>query len=270
MAAHGRPTPQAESTTPGRPRFRDRLPEHMNAGDGSPFKDVNPFLERHRTYGRPVLTADEAWRFRGRWDACFERDAPLHVEIGSGNGFFLAGMAARHPERNFLGIEIRYKRVVMCAEKLDKAGVTNGRIARYHAGFLDDLFEPGSIAGMYVNHPDPWPRGSQRKNRLIARWFLEDCAHFLAPGAHFRLKSDFEDNVARVPRLLEQDGVGGPAERLPFDITGRSDDVITGPAPWPDDIETNYQSKFRRKGEPVYAIQLTRTDALYTHPDRAD
>ncbi len=259
MAAHGRPTPQAESTSEERPRFRDRLPEQLNAGNGSRFEDVNPYLARHREYGPPVLTADEAWRFRGRWDACFGREAPLHVEIGSGNGFFLAAMCERHPDWNLLGIEIRYKRVVMCAEKLDKAQVENGRIARYHAGFLDDLFEPGSIAGMYVNHPDPWPRGSQRKNRLIARWFLEDCALYLAPGACFRLKSDFEDNVARVPRLLDHDDTGAEASRLPFDITGRSDDIIGGEAPWPDDIETNYQSKYRRKGEPVYAIELTRT-----------
>ncbi|MCB9676760.1 MAG: hypothetical protein H6737_16710 [Alphaproteobacteria bacterium] len=253
----GRPTPQAESLEGDRPRFKDRaIDEFRDAG-------LNPYLVEHSTYGRPLLTADQAWRLRGRWHEEFGREAPLHVEIGSGNGFFLAEVARRNPDANVLGLEIRYKRTVMCAKKLDLAGVTNGRIARYHAAYLDDLFEPGTLSALYVNHPDPWPKERHEKNRLISRWFLEDVARLLRPGAPFRLKSDFEDNVRRVPKLLEADGDGVPAPPLPFRITGIADDIVTGPAPWPDDIETNYQKKFRLKGEPVYAIELVRTDGPF-------
>ena len=81
----------------------------------------------------------------------------------------------------------------------------------------------------------------------------------LKPGGWFRLKSDFEDNIARVPKLLAADGDGNPLPELPLKITGRSDDIIKGQAPWPNDIETNYQSKYRKRGEPVYAIELVRT-----------
>ena len=110
MAAPGRPTPQgpppaggAEAGEQERPRFRDRMPEEYR------HPDANPFVRLHREFGPELLTAGEAWRFRGRWPACFGRDAELHVEIGSGNGFFLAELASRHPEHNVLGIELRYK-----------------------------------------------------------------------------------------------------------------------------------------------------------------
>ena len=161
---------------------------------------------RHREYGPPVLTAEQAAPYRDRWAEAFGRKAPLHVEIGSGNGFFLTELARRHPEWNVLGIEIRFKRVVMCAEKLDKAGVTNARIIRYDAWYLDDLFRAGALAGLYVNHPDPWPKTRHEKNRLISRWFLEEAANYLQVGGWLRLKSDYQDNVARVPRLLDSDG----------------------------------------------------------------
>lgn len=246
MAAPGRPTPQPQ-THADRPRFRDRAPEDYRS------PNINPFLKGHAEYGPPLLTADQAWRSRDSWPATFGRDAPLHVEIGCGNGFFLAEMCQRHPELNLLGIEIRYKRTVLCAKKLDAAGVANGRIARYHAAYLDDLFEPGRLHGMYVNHPDPWPKERHEKNRLISQWFLEDVARLLHVGAPFRLKSDFRDNIYRVPELLSA------ASHIPLEIHGIADDITTGPAPWPDDIETNYQSKFRKKGEPVYAIELVRT-----------
>jgi tRNA (guanine-N7-)-methyltransferase len=244
MAAHGRPTPQPEETTGERPRFQDRLPDEY------PHADINPFVRSHREWGPTLLTATEAWEHRRAWSARFGANRPLHVEIGAGNGFFLRELARRNPSWNVLGIEIRYKRVVLCAKKIDGANLTNALIARYHAAYLDDLFAPGSLAGLYVNHPDPWPKIRHEKNRLISRWFLEDVVRLLAPGGAFRLKSDFADNIGRVPQLL--DG-------LPLEVTGRSDDVITGPAPWPDDIETNYQKKFRLRGEPVYAIELRRT-----------
>jgi tRNA (guanine-N7-)-methyltransferase len=245
MEAPGRPTPQSPASE--RPRFRDR--------DASELRrpDVNPYVATHRAASRLLLPASEAWTWRGRWAELFGREAPLHLEIGSGAGFFLTGMARAHPEWNFLGVELRFKRVVLCARKLDVAGVTNARIARYHAAFLDDLCEDGTVDAIYVNHPDPWPKDRHEKNRLIARWFLEDCARLLRPGGALRIKSDHPPNVARIPEILASN------PDLPFTITGRSDDVVRDGAPWPGDVETNYQRKKRIAGIPVLAMALSRS-----------
>lgn len=251
MAVPGRPTPQP--TIEGeRPRFKDR--------DVADYRqpDVNPFVRSHRSFGRELLPAGEAWKWRGRWGERFGREAPLHLEIGSGNGFFLAGLAQQNPDWNVLGLEIRYKRTVLCAKKIQDAGIGNALITRYHAAYLDDLFEPGSLSGLYVNHPDPWPKERHEKNRLISRWFLEDVVSLLQPGAWFRLKSDFRDNIDRVEGLLDHGPEGEPLPRLPLRITGRSEDVNGAGAPWPDDIMTNYQRKMLVRGVPVYAIELIR------------
>jgi tRNA (guanine-N7-)-methyltransferase len=244
MVAPGRPTPQAPAAE--RPRFRDREAGELRR------PEVNPYVAGHRAASRWILTADEAWRHRDRWAEVFGRDAPLHLEVGSGNGFFLSGMARAHPEVDFVGVELRFKRVVLCARKLDAAGVTNARIARYHAAFLDDLFPDGSLSAIYVNHPDPWPKDRHEKNRLIARWFLDDAARLLRPGGSFRIKSDHPPNVLRIPEILAED------PPLPFRVVGRSDDVARDGAPWPDDVETNYQRKKRLAGVPVLALEMVR------------
>ena len=241
MGAPGRPTPQPNS--PERPRFHDRMPEDY------PRSDINPFVQGHRDYGDRLLPASKAWQCRGNWTEVFGREAPLHVEIGPGNGFFLTELCKRNPDWNILGIELRYKRTVLSARKLDNAGVPNGRVARYHAAYLDDLFLESSLSGLYVNHPDPWPRERHEKHRLVSNWFAADVAKYLVPGAWLRLKSDFLPNVDRMEQLVQG---------LPLRVTGRSNDVITQPAPWPDDIETNYQRKFRKRGLPVYAIEIVR------------
>lgn len=255
MAAHGRPTPQPPIEG-DRPRFRDRPAD--GAEEEGPGLDINPYFVSHRTFGCELLPADEAALWYDRWSERFGREAPLHVEIGSGNGFFLTGLAARHPEWNVLGLEIRYKRTVLTARKIRKHQLSNALIARYHAAYLDDLFAEGTLAGLYVNHPDPWPKGRHEKNRLVSRWFLQDAARFLRPGGWLRIKSDFRDNVDRVAGLLSHGPDGEPLATLPFEITGRSDDVNSGPAPWPDDIVTNYQRKMAIRGKPVYAMELVR------------
>jgi tRNA (guanine-N7-)-methyltransferase len=257
MAAPGRPTPQPnpEDIEATRPRFKDEE-EFTGRRD-----EINPFFRIHREYGPPLIPAVEAWKWRSRWQEQFKRSAPLYLEIGCGNGFFLAALAKQQPEADFIGIEIRYKRTVLCAKKLDRAAVSNARILRYHAAFLDDLFLPGSLDGIYVNHPDPWSKSRHEKNRLISRWFLEDVARLLKPGGVFRLKSDHLPNIERVGPLLTEDAEGDPLPHLPLFISGRSGDITKGETLWPNDIETNYQSKFRKRGEPVYAIELVRESA---------
>lgn len=253
MEANGRPTPLPRGTTE-RPRFRERPPSTYGN------LDTNPHVAGHLTFGRPVIPAHEAWPLRGRWSEEFGREAPLHVEIGSGNGFFLRGLTERHPDWNVIGIEIRFKRVMFCGKKLSEAGLTNGRILRYHAAFLDDLFEPGTLSGLYVNHPDPWPKERHEKNRLISRWFLDDVAHFLKPGGVFRLKSDHHPNVARVEPLLNAGPEGEPLPPLPFTVRGVTYDLHGEGAPWDDDIETNYQKKKVAEGCTIAAIALERTE----------
>ncbi|MEL6347880.1 MAG: hypothetical protein AAFV53_32540, partial [Myxococcota bacterium] len=159
--------------------------------------------------------------------------------------------ARRYPDQNWLGVEIRFKRVILCAKKIQAAEAGNARICRYDAWFLSDLFDAGEVAGLYTNHPDPWPKERHEKKRLMGPLFARWAADALAPGARWRLKTDFPGNVDRVVDAIAD---------LPFRVLGRSDDVENTGTPWPedDDIVTNYQSKFYKKNEPIYALEVER------------
>lgn len=247
MAAPGRPTPwrEGEESPPGA-----RFPDNP--------RNINPYVALHREQGSLALPSDDAARWKGRWSEYFGRTAPLCLEIGPGNGSFLAELAARSPGVDHVAIEIRYKRVVSCAQKLCSRGLSNAVICRYHAAFTRDLFTAGSLSTIWVNHPDPWPKERHEKNRLVSRWFLGDVVELLAIGGRLHLKSDFLPNIERAVTLIDRGPDGEPVEPLPLRVVGRSDDITRGEAPWPDDIETNYQKKFRLRGEPVYAVALER------------
>jgi tRNA (guanine-N7-)-methyltransferase len=224
--------------------FKDTRPE------GYKLPDLNPYLKLHREMVPPVVTAEEAPSLRGRWAEAYARPAPLHLEIGPGNGFYLSGMASRHPECNWLGIEIRFKRVVLCARKIIAADVRkNARIARYDAWQLRDLFAPGELAGLHINFPDPWKKDRHEKHRLLGPELAAWAADALASGAELRVKSDHRPNLERM---------AAAAAAHPFTELDWSEDVGRDGAPWPDDLQTNYQSKFDKRDEPTYALLLRR------------
>ena len=224
-------------------QFRDPTP--------SQFDDpkLNVYLEQYWQAGPPVLRGVDAQKFCANWSDVYGRNAPIKLEIGPGNGFFLAGMAALDPDSNWLGMEIRYKRVMLCARKIQAKGVQNARITRYNAWMVGELFSEDSLSGLYTNHPDPWKKKRQAKKRLLNREFCVWASKALKKGCAWRIKTDFEQHILSVIEHCED---------LPFAITGRENDVNKNGAPWEHDIVTNYQSKFREQGLPVYALELTR------------
>ena len=244
MARRGRRTETPD--TEGR-LWRDKPPEEYDR------PDLNPYLKICWDYGRPILRSDDAASCRGRWHEEFGREAPLHVEVGVGNGFFFSSMAERHPERNWVGVEIRFKRVWLTAKKCrNNQSEERVRLARYDGTALSDLFATGEVDALYVNHPDPWPKDRWAKNRLLGPSFLEMVAALLKPGAELRLKTDHRINV---------DALVAAADEHPgFEVVAVCEDIESEGTPWGEDIVTNYQRKFYERGEPVYAVQVRRLE----------
>jgi len=212
--------------------------------------EVNPYRDRHASFGQEILPAEVAPGAKGRWNEVFGREAPRFLELGLGNGSWLADRAASAPAEDWIGLEIRFKRCVQAAEKLRAAGATNGRVVRYSWFDLPDLFADGELSGIYVHHPDPWVSSSEAKHRLIKDDFVALAARLVRPGGELRLKTDFRPHQAAL--LAGAERVGG------WTVRGVSDDVRGQGAPWPDDVITGYQAKFDAQGLPVYAVWLER------------
>ena len=223
--------------------FVDRVPSEMH------IADLNPYVEQYFGYGAPVLVGKEAPKYRDDWSLAFERKAPLCLELGSGNGFFLTGMAHKYPQYNWLGVEIRYKRVIMVAKKLKTQGVTNARIMRYDNWCLDDLFLQSSIAHVYCNHPDPWSKDKQASKRILGKPFATWMAWAMQSGGEWRIKTDFRTHIDTMLEVVKG---------LPFAVVGVAYDAHKNGFPWDstEDVMTNYESKFVQRNEPIYALRL--------------
>ncbi|MBS0375804.1 MAG: tRNA (guanosine(46)-N7)-methyltransferase TrmB [Proteobacteria bacterium] len=125
-------------------------------------------------------------------DALFGRRAPRTLEIGFGDGETLVALAARHPERDYLGLEVHAPGVGHCLLRAAAAGLTNVRVLRHDAvEVLEHGLPPASLDEVLIYFPDPWPKKRHHKRRLLQPAFAALLATRLAPGGRLRLATDW-------------------------------------------------------------------------------
>ncbi len=117
------------------------------------------------------------------WRWVFGREAPLVVEIGFGNGEFLAEEAANHPEFDYVGFELSLTCIEKAGRKFHAAGLGNVRVVRLDGRFgLRELFADESVREVIVNFPCPWPKARHAERRLVNEGFARTLAAVLEPG----------------------------------------------------------------------------------------
>jgi len=101
----------------------------------------------------------------------FGRNAPLHVDLGCGDGGFLCALAQRMPDENFLGIKRLSRRVERTCRKAEK--VDNMRVLNAETSYVVRYLLPeNSVETFYRLFPDPWPkRRRQRRRIFFGRFF---------------------------------------------------------------------------------------------------
>lgn len=169
----------------------------------------------------------------------FSPSSPLHVEIGCGSGRYVAELSRRLPDHNFVGMELRYKRLVLAAKKLELQN--NVLLLKEKGEYLEDYFEPASIDAVHVNFPDPWAKKKQLKHRLLCPSFFELLKKLLKPGGAFFFKTDHREYFVTVSALLK--------ELSYFELVDYTDDLHQS-AYNEDNIETEFEGMFQHKANP--------------------
>ena len=125
--------------------------------------------------------------------AAFGRLAPLTLEIGFGNGESLVALAAAHPQRDFLGIEVHRPGVGHLMLRAEELGLANVRaVCRDAVEVLQQCIPPGSVDEVLLYFPDPWPKKRHHKRRIVQPDFVALVASRLRVGGTFRLATDWQ------------------------------------------------------------------------------
>ena len=177
------------------------------------------------------------------WSAWFGREAPLVVEIGSGIGEATAALAADRPECNVLAFEVWHPGVAETFHALERRGVDNVRLVSVDAVWsFAHLMAPDSLAELWTFFPDPWPKKRHEGRRLVNSHFATVAASRLAPGALWRLATDWPPYAEQMADVLGAEPLleGGPTQR------------------WEDRPRTRFERRGLRADRPITDLTFRR------------
>lgn len=211
---------------------------------------------RFKPYAGPELAAcdfhvNRPVQLRGQWHAAFARRQPLHIEMGCGKGGFMAQLAVRNPQINYVGIDITDKVLILAKRKIEaqyaQQGLTpdNVKILTHNIEHIDEMLcADDAVSRIYINFCNPWNlKSGHKKHRLTHPRQLVKYRDFLTEDGEIYFKCDNDD--------LFEDSVGYFTE-AGFEITYLTRDLHAQEPEW--NIRTEHEAMFSAQGIPIKAL----------------
>ena len=182
--------------------------------------------------------------YKGNFKDIFSNNNPIHLEIGTGKGDFIIGMAQKFPNINFISIEKYDSVLVRALEKID-GDIPNLKFICTDAIDIDNIFSK-EIDTLYLNFSDPWPKNKHANRRLTSSRFLKRYESIFKGVNHIIMKTDnrhlfeysicsFVDNGYKINDIC---------------LNLHDEDTT-------DNVETEYERKFKALG-PIYKIDVSK------------
>lgn len=189
-------------TRPRRPLSFVRRGGRMTPSQERAWEDLSPryLLELPRAHGVTSI-AEDAELIPA---AVFGREAPLTVEVGSGQGHAIVDAATNHPERDFLAIEVYTAGLARTMIRAGWADVQNLKMIEANAPeILTGALPEGSVDELWVFFPDPWKKARQNKRRLVSEDFIPIATRALRPGGVLRLATDWQHYADQMRAVMD-------------------------------------------------------------------
>ena len=179
-------------------------------------------------------------------DAVFGRRTHRILEIGCGMGETTALIAAQHPQNDYLGIEVHTPGVGSLLKEIATRELSNLRVIQHDAvEVLRDMIPPGSLSGIHIFFPDPWPKKRQQKRRLIQPGFVALLASRLTPSGYLHCATDWKDYANQMLEMLSNKAL----------LTNMTKDFTPRPPYRP---QTKFESRGLRLGHGVWDLVFRR------------
>ncbi|OFV70088.1 tRNA (guanosine(46)-N7)-methyltransferase TrmB [Acetobacterium wieringae] len=204
---------------------------------------------RPKPWARPELEACGFFQayppdHHGQWHHLFKKKQPLHIELGCGKGTFIAELGSRHPEINYLAIDLidavlgLTKRNIQAAYADANQAIDNVQIMSWNIERIDMILAPeDGVERIYINFCNPWPRRRFHKKRLTHTKQLEKYKKLLAENGEIYFKTDSDELFRDSIKYFESTG---------FTITTLIRDLHA--SDYPDNIETEHEKMFSEQG----------------------
>ncbi|TYT73277.1 tRNA (guanosine(46)-N7)-methyltransferase TrmB [Desulfobotulus mexicanus] len=205
----------------------------------------------------PKLKSTDPIRLEPCWPKnLLNREQPVFLELGCGKGEYSLALAARYPERNFIGVDVKSDRLWVGASRAMELGLENVWFIRARIDHLAEYFPENFADGIWIPFPDPAPGNISGRKRLTSPRFLNIYRNFLKPNGLIRCKTD---HAGLYDFTLENlDAAGARLCRAFEDLhsSGINDPDILG-------IESHFETEFRKKGYSIKFMEFYLDESIH-------
>ena len=195
--------------------------------------------EKISTYPQYIIPQPE--KAKGHWNEIFGNNNPIHIEVGTGKGQFVTGMAKQNPDINYIGIEMYESVVITALDRLIEAELPNLKLLNVDGAELRNYFEKGEVGRVYLNFSDPWPKTRHAKRRLTYKTFLSLYESIMPDGGEVHFKTDNQGLFEFSLKSFSEYGMLLTFVSLDLHKSGYEGNVMT-----------EYEEKFSAKGQRIY------------------
>ena len=184
---------------------------------------------------------------------------PIHLDIGSAKGEFLIELATKHPDWNFVGLEIREPLVSLCEKKRRKLELTNLKFLFCNVNvsldeWLSDL-DFGQLKRVSIQFPDPWFKRKHFKRRVLKINILNSIAKAMSKDGEIFIQSDIFKLIEHMTNTIDENryftrkNVGdlGSIDKNPYNVM------------------TDREIFSLKKNLLIYRVMYTRNSLLFTN-----
>lgn len=158
----------------------------------SELKTLSNVFENYKWDSSEVLDENgNQIDLKGRWHSeIFENNKPIVLELACGQGHYARALAQQHPEKNYIGVDVKGNRIWSAAKRAIEMELDNVRFLRTRIEQLEMFFDKDEVDEIWITFPDPFNRQAKHKKRLTSQQFLDKYREVLKPDGIIHLKTD--------------------------------------------------------------------------------
>ena len=232
-------------------RYRQRNLRDENPEAFAQLVKNNPYMDRVYDFPEILIPHPSPENFQQLWTNIIKETSgaahsrKIHLEIGSGSGRYLIEWAQENQQDAFIGLELRFKRLVLAAKKIERQNIRNILLMREHGEFIDEYLPHNSIDCLHINFPDPWSKKTRRKHRILSTHFLSKMHPFFRHKGELRFKTDHLEYFETITDILNEIDTYKIAEHTADLHRSKYNEY---------NILTEFEMLFKSKGNPPIAF----------------
>ena len=127
--------------------------------------------------------------YQGKWSSLFNNNHPICLELGMGRGSFIIEMAKKHPNINYIGLDLDLGQTATAINNIGNAELNNLKMICSDAKEIINYFGK-EIDTIYLTFSEPWPKKQDAKRRFSDISYLKLYDRIFKKDKHIILKTD--------------------------------------------------------------------------------